>query len=125
MADFQAIAKQFVDFYYQTFDQARPELAPLYRDESMLTFENSPTQGSAGIIEKLVGLPFQKVEHRVDTLDAQPSNPNGGILVIVTGALLVEEEKRPMSYVQTFQLLPSDGSYYIFNDVFRLVYAAQ
>jgi hypothetical protein len=35
------------------------------------------------------GLPFQKVEHRVDTLDAQPSNQNGGILVVVTGALLV------------------------------------
>jgi hypothetical protein len=35
------------------------------------------------------GLPFQKVEHRVDTLDAQPSNTTGGILVVVTGALLV------------------------------------
>lgn len=30
-----------------------------------------------------------------------------------------------MSYVQTFQLLPNGaGSYYIFNDVFRLVYPA-
>lgn len=30
-----------------------------------------------------------------------------------------------MSYCQTFQLLPSgDGGYYIFNDVFRLVYPA-
>lgn len=33
-------------------------------------------------------LPFQKVVHQVSTLDAQPSN-NGGILVMVTGALLV------------------------------------
>ena len=30
-----------------------------------------------------------------------------------------------MSYVQTFQLLPNDqGSYYVYNDVFRLVYPA-
>lgn len=30
-----------------------------------------------------------------------------------------------MSYAQTFQLLPNDqGSYFIFNDVFRLVYPA-
>lgn len=27
-----------------------------------------------------------------------------------------------MSYSQTFQLLPRDNSYYVFNDVFRLVY---
>lgn len=69
-------------------------------------------------------LPFKQVQHQVSTLDAQPSNPNGAILVIVTGALLVEEEKRPMSYSQTFQLLPRQGSYYVFNDVFRLVYPA-
>ena len=30
-----------------------------------------------------------------------------------------------MSYTQTFQLLPDgSGSYFIFNDVFRLVYPA-
>lgn len=34
-------------------------------------------------------LPFQKVEHQVATLDAQPSNQQGGILVAVSGALLV------------------------------------
>jgi hypothetical protein len=28
-----------------------------------------------------------------------------------------------MSYTQVFQLLPDAGSYYVFNDVFRLVYA--
>lgn len=34
-------------------------------------------------------LPFQKVQHRVDTLDSQPSDEAGGVLVLVTGALLV------------------------------------
>lgn len=34
-------------------------------------------------------LPFAKVAHQVSTLDAQPSNEQGGILVMVTGALLV------------------------------------
>ncbi len=72
----------------------------------MLTFEASAVQGVSGIIEKLKvrhlgesvyfrgniyvkGLPFQKVKHQVGTLDAQPSNESGGILVTVTGALLV------------------------------------
>ncbi|KAK1064533.1 Nuclear transport factor 2 [Friedmanniomyces endolithicus] len=69
-------------------------------------------------------LPFKQVQHQVATLDAQPSDERGGILVVVSGALLVEEERRPMSYAQTFQLKPRDGSYYVFNDVFRLVYPA-
>ncbi|KAK5132671.1 Nuclear transport factor 2 [Meristemomyces frigidus] len=124
MADFENIAKQFVEFYYKTFDSNRSQLASLYGPDSMLSFEAAPSQGVANIVQKLVELPFTRVEHQVATLDAQPSNSQGGILVIVSGALLVEEEKRPMSYTQTFQLLPKDGSYYVFNDVFRLVYPA-
>jgi hypothetical protein len=61
-------------------------------------------------------------------------------VVLVTGELLVsaspvadgaltrsqvDAEQKPMSYTQVFQLLPDGaGSYYVFNDVFRLVYAA-
>jgi Nuclear transport factor 2 (NTF2) domain len=55
----------------------------------MLTFEKEPFQGTHNIIEKLQGLPFQKVQHRVDTVDAQPANKDGAILVMVTGALMV------------------------------------
>jgi hypothetical protein len=29
-----------------------------------------------------------------------------------------------MSYTQTFQLLPEGGNFYVFNDIFRLVYPA-
>lgn len=79
----------------------------------MLTFESTAIGGVANIIEKLtVGLcgpiirdersalnnneqtlPFQKIQHRVDTIDAQPSSEAGGILVLVTGALLVSTIK--------------------------------
>ena len=90
-------------------------------------------------------LKFEKVKHQVNTTDAQPSNEAGGIMVMVTGALLVcgpcvaretlngqadllskhqvDEEQRPMNYSQVFQLLPDgQGGYFVFNDVFRLIY---
>ncbi|RAO65132.1 uncharacterized protein BHQ10_001144 [Talaromyces amestolkiae] len=125
MADFNTIAQQFVQFYYKTFDEGRSNLAALYRDNSMLTFESDAKLGTQAIITKLNELPFQKVQHQVATLDAQPSNENGGILVLVTGALLVDEEQKPMNYTQAFQLLPDgQGSYFVYNDVFRLVYGA-
>ncbi|PYH89816.1 NTF2-like protein [Aspergillus ellipticus CBS 707.79] len=121
MADFQSIAQQFVQFYYQTFDNERQNLAGLYRNESMLTFETSSMQGVQPIMEKLLGLAFQKVRHETSTLDAQPSI-NNSIIVMVTGALLIDEEARPMNYTQTFTLCPDgNGSYFVFNDIFRLI----
>ena len=69
--DINAIAKQFVDFYYATFASERHNLGALYvrqsnplnlsiksdasfqRDGSMLTFEGTPIQGSVAIVEKL------------------------------------------------------------------------
>ncbi|KAI5293985.1 Nuclear transport factor 2 [Ascosphaera acerosa] len=114
--------EQFVQFYYKTFDENRSNLGGLYRNESMLTFENSSQQGTEAILEKLTSLPFARVAHKVSTLDAQPTQ-NGGILVLVTGALLVDAEERPMNYTQSFLLLPDGaGSYFVYNDVFRLVY---
>ncbi|KAL3427990.1 nuclear transport factor 2 [Phlyctema vagabunda] len=91
MANFQDIAQQFTKFYYDQFDADKTQLAPLYRDNSMLTFESASIAGTAGIVEKLSNLPFEKVKHAVSTLDAQPSGEAGGILILVTGALLVRE----------------------------------
>lgn len=54
----------------------------------MLTFESASDLGVNAIVEKLAGLPFQKVKHAVSTLDAQPTVQDG-VLVLVTGQLLV------------------------------------
>ncbi|KAH8666332.1 nuclear transport factor 2 [Xylariales sp. PMI_506] len=121
-SNFEDVAKQFVNFYYAQFDNDRKQLGPLYRENSMLTFESSASLGGPAIVEKLAALPFQSVKHQVSTLDAQPS-VNGGVLVLVTGQLLVDEEQRPMNYAQAFQLMPDgNNSFFVFNDVFKLVY---
>jgi len=121
MGDFQTIADQFVDYYYKAFDSDRSSLSALYRPQSMMTWEKEPFVGEK-IIEKLVNLPFQKIQHRVDTKDAQPSNESGGIMVMVTGALMFDDQPQAMNYVQVFNLLSESGNYFVQNDVFRLVY---
>ncbi|CCG82283.1 Nuclear transport factor 2 [Taphrina deformans PYCC 5710] len=121
MTDFQALGQQFCDFYYKTFDSDRSQLVSLYREHSMLTFENSQTQGHQAIVTKLQELPFKKVAHRVSTLDAQPSSPSGGgVLVMVTGELMIDDEQNAQRYSQVFHLLPEGGSFYVLNDIFRL-----
>ena len=43
----------------------------------------------------------------------------------INSPLQVDEEQKPMNYSQSFQLLPDGaGSYFVFNDVFRLIYSA-
>ncbi|KAF9228741.1 nuclear transport factor 2 [Gyrodon lividus] len=123
MADIVAVAKQFTDYYYSTFDSDRSNLGALYRASSMLTFEGQPFQGSNNILEKLVALPFTQVQHKVTTIDAQPSSPtSASIIVSVTGLLLVDDSPNPLNFSQVFQLIPESGTYYVFNDIFRLNY---
>lgn len=76
----------------------------------MLNFEGSPFKGVNAIHEKLTvritfvlvvsnsaysvvqSLSFEKVQHKVSTLDVQPASPeisNRNILVLVTGLLVV------------------------------------
>ncbi|KAH3898836.1 probable Nuclear transport factor 2 [Saccharomycodes ludwigii] len=121
--DISAVAQQFTEYYYNVFDSNRAQLNSLYREQSMLTFETIQLQGTANIVEKLQSLPFQKVQHRVTTLDAQPASPNGDILVLITGDLLVDEEQNPQRFSQAFHLIPDNGSYYVLNDIFRLNYS--
>ncbi|WWC68841.1 uncharacterized protein I206_102777 [Kwoniella pini CBS 10737] len=121
MSDPTAIAQQFTQFYYQQFDTNRNGLGSLYRDTSMLTWENTQIQGSTAITEKLVNLPFEKVSHKIVTIDAQPSSPStASLIVLVTGQLLVDDGTNPLQFTQVFHLMPEGGSYFVFNDVFRL-----
>ena len=86
----------------------------------MLTFEGQPFQGPTQILDKLKQLPAD-VKHQVDTKDVQPTGADGSsLLVLVTGKLIIDQGN-PMQYTQTFTLNPDSGSFYVFNDVFRLV----
>lgn len=120
--DFNALAQQFVQVYYQQFEADRSTLGSLYRDSSMLTFETSQIQGAQAIVEKLASLPFQKTQHQVTTLDAQPGTPGGrDVIVMVTGQLTIDDEPHPKGYSQVFHLVPEGDQYFVFNDIFRLV----
>ncbi|XP_078690146.1 uncharacterized protein LOC144921248 [Branchiostoma floridae x Branchiostoma belcheri] len=116
---FDSIGRQFVDFYYKAFDENRSTLAALYRPESMMTFEGAQHQGPEAIVQKLVSLPFQKVQHVVTTVDCQPT-VDFGVLVMVVGQLKTDED--PIhGFSQTF-ILKNDGTnYYVLSDIFRLV----
>lgn len=101
---FQQIGEQFCQHYYQTFDSNRAGLHPLYSQQSMLTFEGDQFQGADAIVQKIMSLPFQKVQHQIVKCDCQPS-VNEGIVIFITGNLLVDDNANPLKFAQVFQLL--------------------
>ncbi|XP_010478053.1 PREDICTED: nuclear transport factor 2-like [Camelina sativa] len=121
--DPDAVAKAFVEHYYSTFDGNRPGLVSLYQEGSMLTFEGQKIQGSQNIVAKLTSLPFNQCKHNITTVDCQPSGPAGGMLVFVSGNLQLAGEQHALKFSQMFHLISNQGTYYVFNDIFRLNYA--
>jgi len=121
--DLSEVAKAFVSYYYNTFDSDRSQLRALYKEVSMFTFEGVQAIGVEPICTKITTLPFQRVIHKVATIDAQPSNPNMGcVTILVTGQLLIDEESNPQFFSELFQLVQEGTSFWIYNDIFRLNY---
>ena len=93
-------------------------IAPLYRAQSILSFEGENTVGQQPIVQKLCQLQLPAGQtHRVTTVDAQPSGAgSGALLVFVTGDLAGRK------FQEVFQLVPAGaaGQYYIHNDIFRV-----
>lgn len=125
MANFVNVATEFATWYYKTLDgEDRSGLGVVYRAHSMMTFETNQVQGLEAIKEKITTLPFQKLQHRIATLDAHPSGESGSIIVLITGQLWIDGGEHPQKYSQCFHLIPEGGTYYVLNDIFRLIYDA-
>eukprot|EP00736_Rhodelphis_marinus_P001846 Rmarinus@m.18862 len=128
MAQFMDIATQFVSFYNNLFDTNRDGFGPLYVDQSMLTIEKDQLMGGPSIIAKLKSLP--KTRTQVKTMDAQPAfqDPMNaqspmGVVVFVTGDVVLEGEMNPVKFSQVFHLRPHPqqaGMFFIYNQMFRL-----
>ncbi|XP_062501047.1 nuclear transport factor 2-like [Corticium candelabrum] len=117
-SSFKGIAGQFVTSYYQIFDADRSQLGQFYRLDSKLSFEGDERQGAANILEKLMSLPFQVVQHVGTTVDAQLLD-GYGLLIFVLGQLKTDDDP-PHMFSQTFVLKQFGDSLFITNEIFRL-----
>ena len=132
MADPNEIATGFLEFFNGAFDsEDRTQLAPLYQETSMLTYEGTQMQGTDAIINffanpeltvKEGGSTISRFQTRthVTTCDAQPSGESG-VLVFVTGNMETEGEEHPQKFSHVFTLVPTDDAqFWIQNQIFRL-----
>ncbi|RZC25170.1 Nuclear transport factor 2B [Glycine soja] len=67
--DPNALAKAFMEHYYNTFDTSRSGLANLYQQSSMLTLKGQKIQGASNIVAKLTSFPFQQCHHSISSVN--------------------------------------------------------
>ncbi|XP_034615321.1 nuclear transport factor 2-like isoform X1 [Trachemys scripta elegans] len=114
----EQVGTSFVHLYYQRFDSSRVELSALYTDASCLSWEGQQFQGKTAIMEKLMSLPFQKIQHSITSQDHQPA-PDNCILSMVVGQLKVDNDP-VMGFHQLFVLKNISDNWVCTNDIFRL-----
>ncbi|XP_038662736.1 nuclear transport factor 2 isoform X1 [Scyliorhinus canicula] len=114
----EQIGSGFVQHYYQVFDADRSQLGSLYIDASCLSWEGQQFQGKTAIVEKIIGLPFRKIQHSITAQDHQPT-PDSCILSMVVGQLQADEDP-VMGFHQIFLLKNINDAWVCTNDVFRL-----
>ena len=118
MSDFEAVGTQFVQHYYNTFDVDKNNLAGLYSDQSMLTFDTEQFLGAQSIIEKLAQLP--PLKHTVTSSQYQPTI-NNGIICFISGTINIDGDANPIAFAQVFHLqVGGTQGYYVHNDMFRM-----
>mmetsp|Transcript_1839 Transcript_1839/g.4788 ORF Transcript_1839/g.4788 Transcript_1839/m.4788 type:complete len:126 (+) Transcript_1839:95-472(+) len=117
----EEVAKAFTNHYYQTFDSNPDNLAGLFNERSMMTFEGTQRLGGPAIMAQIKT--FGKVTHTAKTIDIQPSTDSNSICIFVTGSIVIGDGGNPVHYSEFFHLVASaPGQYYVHNDIFRLNY---
>ncbi|CAD5209720.1 UNVERIFIED_CONTAM: putative nuclear transport factor 2, partial [Eudyptes robustus] len=123
--NFEQIGNALIQLYYSKFDvpdgaTRAAGLQELYDPEaSIMTFEGSQVRGRQAILEKFGTLPFQQIQRAITKVDCQPL-ADGSVAIAVFGQLKTDED--PVnSFTQFFVLKPNGGSFFIANEIFRLV----
>lgn len=121
----QEIASNFIQFYYQQFNQDKSTLASFYTPTSMRTFESFQDQGTTAIMERITGMGIRTMNRRVSTFDVQPlGTADGAVICAITGELQIDEESNTQRFTHVLVICPSavGNSVVIKNEIFRLNY---
>ncbi|KAI1691081.1 nuclear transport factor 2 (NTF2) domain-containing protein [Ditylenchus destructor] len=123
--NFEQIGNAFVQHYCSKYSEQDPalranSLALLYDENSVLALDGNQVKGKLAILAKFGSLPFRTIQHAITKTDCQPL-ADGSIVVVVFGQVKTDED--PInSFSQCFVLKPNAaGSFFIANEIFRLV----
>ncbi|XP_042394099.1 nuclear transport factor 2-like isoform X1 [Zingiber officinale] len=122
LVDAVQVGAYFLKNYYPILQQ-KPELVHQFYTElsSMVRFDGTDTESANGMmqIHRLVMcLNFKGIEIKsAHSLESW----NGGVLVMVSGYVQLEDYSFRRKFVQTFFLAPQEEGYFVLNDIFHFL----
>lgn len=119
---FDEVGKGFVAQYYQCFGSNREMVAGIYRPQTLMTWSGEQLQGVDAIMNKFSELTLGQAQFRADDIDCHPSSTNG-VIVVVNGEVLLENEEHPLRFNDVFHLALEEGTnqWYVTNQIFRIL----
>nr|XP_002129876.1 probable nuclear transport factor 2 [Ciona intestinalis] len=114
------LGRAFAQHYYTKICVGRQELDQLYAPDSVMTFEGLECSGREAVMAKLKALTFKSIHYSITSIDCQPTGLPNTVFLMVLGQLKTDEDP-PHSFCQTFILRGFEASFFIVNDVFRMV----
>lgn len=109
--EFEVIAESFLQQFFSNY--SREHFALFYGNDSVLSVEKDKYTGE-DIADKLGSISAQ---FKVSFHESQPSN--NGILIFLSGTMVLCGESNPISFQRIFFLSPTQtGSLYVKNDMF-------
>tara|TARA_B110000093_G_C12944151_1_gene399342 strand:- start:113 stop:508 length:396 start_codon:yes stop_codon:yes gene_type:complete len=120
--DFDFVGRCFVAQFYPTFGTNRSQLGGVYRDSSLMTMQGKQLQGVGNIMcwfKQGITFSIARFETEAEDIDCHPS-PDGGIIISVSGKVLVDDEKRPLKFSDMFYLSEDQGTWFVSNQIFQI-----
>ncbi|GLT41309.1 hypothetical protein SLA2020_153840 [Shorea laevis] len=116
------VGSYFVTQYYQVLQQ-QPELVhQFYSDNSTMVRVDGESRDSATAMMQIdamiMSLNFTAIE--IKTINSVDSW-NGGVLVMVSGAVKAKDFSSRRNFVQTFFLAPQEKGFFVLNDIFQFI----
>lgn len=114
---------QFTGHYYKMIQHSRHNIEKLYHDSASLLYAGNLYKTKAQIVKLIQNTP--PCSHTVDTVDCQEvglkyTNGKKTILVVVTGTVKYESEKKLKGFHQTFTIVNMDQKWKIMSETIRL-----
>ncbi|XP_057459534.1 nuclear transport factor 2-like isoform X1 [Actinidia eriantha] len=116
------VGTYFVGQYYQVL-QHQPELVHQFYSEAstMVRIDGTMREAATAMLQihaVIMSLNYTGVE--IKTAHSLESW-NGGILVMVSGSVLIKNFSGRRQFVQTFFLAPQEKGYFVLNDIFHFI----
>lgn len=119
--NFRKLTEEFCEFYYSTYDNNFPELAKIYKPESIFTYLDEEFTGFDSVFQRVKQYEIYNFTHHILHINAQPVGDRT-ILINVDGTISTNHSSFRQKFDETILLQRDDqNNFSVFHTIFKLI----